>query len=273
VAGYPLNNGKSYLDLDGKIFDIAPHKDKYGTLPRAYYFNNLNTSTGMSGGPLVNQQGNIVGILIGEKSDSGTGAKTASVVMPIQFYPQWQAIRSSQRLSSQSTPKPITYPVNPYQDSQCSSQLDPYHMLRYQPQKPINIAYQADKKYVEVDSNRLMNRSFMKQYDKKLVSVKASFGMVLKDFWIYDIFNQVSQTERSRYFLATINSLRIDSFSGVLIDKEKFDDILKIRGNSIVKIEGYATVRDAISRYGNRVENQEKLLIEAHQIQVICQFN
>ncbi|NCR43323.1 MAG: trypsin-like serine protease [Microcystis aeruginosa G13-01] len=100
VAGYPLNNGKSYLDLDGKIFDIAPHKDKYGTLPRAYYFNNLNTSTGMSGGPLVNQQGNIVGILIGEKSDSGTGAKTASVVMPIQFYPQWQAIRNSQRLSS-----------------------------------------------------------------------------------------------------------------------------------------------------------------------------
>ena len=100
VAGYPLNNGQKYLDLDGKIFDIAPHKDKYGTLPRAYYFNNLNTSTGMSGGPLVNQQGNIVGILIGEKSDSGTGAKTASVVMPIQFYPQWQAIRNSQRLSS-----------------------------------------------------------------------------------------------------------------------------------------------------------------------------
>jgi hypothetical protein len=100
VAGYPLNNGKSYLDLDGKIFDIAPYKDKYGTLPRAYYFNNLNTSSGMSGGPLVNQQGNIVGILIGEQTDSGTGAKTASVVMPINLYPQWQAIRNSQRLSS-----------------------------------------------------------------------------------------------------------------------------------------------------------------------------
>jgi hypothetical protein len=100
VAGYPLNNGKSYLDLDGKIFDIAPYKDKYGTLPRAYYFNNLNTSSGMSGGPLVNQQGNIVGILIGEQTDSGTGAKTASVVMPINLYPQWQAIRNSQKLSS-----------------------------------------------------------------------------------------------------------------------------------------------------------------------------
>jgi hypothetical protein len=61
----------------------------------------------MSGGPLVNQQGNIVGILIGEQTDSGTGAKTASVVMPINLYPQWQAIRNSQKLSS---PQPRTTP-------------------------------------------------------------------------------------------------------------------------------------------------------------------
>lgn len=277
VSGYPLPSSliterlsTSTLRL-GKFTDRLPPDALLKRQKGATLKMDVATEPGMSGGAVVNKNGELVGILV-EADKDASGNKSSSLAIPIDLYPQWQAIRNSQTLSSQSTPKPITDPVNPYQDSQCSSRLDPYQMLRYQPQKPINIAYQADKKYVKVDSDRLMNRSFMKQYDKKLVSVKASFGMVFKDFWIYDTFNQVSQAERSRYFLATILPLRTDSGSGVLIDKEKFDDILKIPGNSIVKIEGYATVRDAIVG-DSIVKNQENLLIEAHQIQVICQFN
>ena len=109
------------------------------------------------------------------------------------------------------------------------------------------------------------------------MTLPPSFGVILNDFWIYGRLGQVSQAERSRYVLATILSLRTVSGAGVLIDKEKFDNILKIRGHSIVKIEGYATVRDAFLKVDSSkyvlAENQENLLVEAHQIQVICQFN
>jgi hypothetical protein len=146
--------------------------------------------------------------------------------------------------------------------------------LRYQPQKSINIGYQADKKYLNVELARLVNKSFIKQYDNRLISFTASFQTISDDFWIYGQLGQVSQVERSRYFLALISPIRAFSLTGVLIDKGKFDDILKISANSIVKIEGYATVRDAFVKVSSSqyvlAENAENLLIEAHQIQVIC---
>jgi hypothetical protein len=171
----------------------------------------------------------------------------------------------------------MTDPDNPYPDPECSSLWDPFQSLRFQPQKPTNINYKADKEYLKVDSDKLMNRLVMRQYDKRHVSFTASFGQILNDFWIYGGLGQVSQAERSRYFLATILSLRSESGAGVLIHKEKFDDILKIRGNSIVKIEGYTTVRDAFFKVDSSkyvlAENQENMLIEAHQIQVLCHSN
>ena len=234
------------------------------------------TEPGMSGGAVVDIFGELVGILTVADKDA-SGHISSSLATPINLYPQWQAIRNSQRLSPQSTSKPMTDPDNPYPDPECSSFWDPFKGLRYQPQKSTNIAYQSDKEYLKIDSDELMNRSTMGHYDKKLVSFKASFGVILNDFWIYGRLGQVSQAERSRYVLATILSLRTVSGAGVLIDKEKFDNILKIRGHSIVKIEGYATVRDAFLKVDSSkyvlAENQENLLVEAHQIQVICQFN
>jgi hypothetical protein len=248
--------------------DALPKGTKGATLKM-----DVATEPGMSGGAVVNKNGELVGILA-EADKDASGNKSSSLAIPINLYPQWQAIRSSQRLPSQSTTKLMTEPDNSYPHPECSSFWLPFQSLRYQPQKSINIGYQADKKYLNVELARLVNKSFIKQYDNRLISFTASFQTISDDFWIYGQLGQVSQVERSRYFLALISPIRAFSLTGVLIDKGKFDDILKISANSIVKIEGYATVRDAFVKVSSSqyvlAENAENLLIEAHQIQVIC---
>ena len=279
VSGYPLPSFSIPKRLStptprlGQFIDRLPPdslpKGKKGATLKM----DVATEPGMSGGAVVNENGELVGILV-EADKDASGNKSSTLAVPINLYPHWQAIRNSQLLSSQSTTKPMTEAENPYPDPECSSLGVLFQSLRYQPQHPINIGYQADKVYFTVEFDRLVNKSFMKQYDNKLVSFTASFQNISNDFWIYGQSGQVSQSERSRYFLALISQTSTFSLTGVLIDKGKFDDILKIRGNSAVKIEGYATVRDAFFKVDSSkyvlAENEENLLIEAHRIQVIC---
>lgn len=105
VSGYPL---PSYLITErlststlrlGKFTDRLPPdallKGKKGATLKM----DVATEPGMSGGAVVNKNGELVGILV-EADKDASGNKSSPLAIPIDLYPQWQAIRNSQRLSS-----------------------------------------------------------------------------------------------------------------------------------------------------------------------------
>lgn len=105
VSGYPL---PSYLITErlststlkpGKFTDRLPPdallKGKKGATLKM----DVATEVGMSGGAVVNKNGELVGILV-EADKDASGNKSSPLAIPIDLYPQWQAIRNSQRLSS-----------------------------------------------------------------------------------------------------------------------------------------------------------------------------
>jgi hypothetical protein len=105
VSGYPL---PSYLITErlststlkpGKFTDRLPPdallKGKKGATLKM----DVATEAGMSGGAVVNKNGELVGILV-EADKDASGNKSSPLAIPIDLYPQWQAIRNSQRLSS-----------------------------------------------------------------------------------------------------------------------------------------------------------------------------
>lgn len=105
VSGYPL---PSYLITErlststlksGKFNDRLPPdallKGKKGATLKM----DVATEPGMSGGAVVNKNGELVGILV-EADKDASGNKSSPLAIPIDLYPQWQAIRNSQRLSS-----------------------------------------------------------------------------------------------------------------------------------------------------------------------------
>ena len=105
VSGYPL---PSYLITErlststlrlGKFTDRLPPdallKGKKGATLKM----DVTTEVGMSGGAVVNKNGELVGILV-EADKDASGNKSSPLAIPIDLYPQWQAIRNSQRLSS-----------------------------------------------------------------------------------------------------------------------------------------------------------------------------
>ncbi|MBC1194151.1 GUN4 domain-containing protein [Microcystis aeruginosa BLCCF158] len=105
VSGYPLPSSliterlsTSTLRL-GKFTDRLPPdallKGKKGATLKM----DVTTEVGMSGGAVVNKNGELVGILV-EADKDASGNKSSSLAIPIDLYPQWQAIRNSQRLSS-----------------------------------------------------------------------------------------------------------------------------------------------------------------------------
>jgi hypothetical protein len=104
VSGYPL---PSYLITErlststlkpGKFTDRLPPdallKGKKGATLKM----DVATEVGMSGGAVVNKNGELVGILV-EADKDASGNKSSPLAIPIDLYPQWQAIRNSQRLS------------------------------------------------------------------------------------------------------------------------------------------------------------------------------
>jgi hypothetical protein len=105
VSGYPLPSSKITKRLStptlnlGKFNDKLPPdallKGKKGATLKM----DVTTEVGMSGGAVVNKNGELVGILV-EADKDASGNKSSSLAIPINLYPQWQAIRNSQRLSS-----------------------------------------------------------------------------------------------------------------------------------------------------------------------------
>jgi hypothetical protein len=112
VSGYPLPSSTITKRLStptlrlGKFTDRLPPdallKGKKGATLKI----DVVTEPGMSGGAVVNKNGELVGILV-EADKDASGNKSSSLAIPINLYPQWQAIRNSQRLSS---PQPRTTP-------------------------------------------------------------------------------------------------------------------------------------------------------------------
>ncbi|MFM7278211.1 MAG: trypsin-like peptidase domain-containing protein [Microcystis aeruginosa] len=110
VSGYPLPSSNITKRLStptlkpGKFTDRLPPdallKGKKGATLKM----DVETEVGMSGGAVVNKNGELVGILV-EADKDASGNKSSSLAIPINLYPQWQAIRNSQRLSS-SLPSP-----------------------------------------------------------------------------------------------------------------------------------------------------------------------
>lgn len=105
VSGYPLPSSEITKRLStptlnlGKFNDKLPPdallKGKKGATLKM----DVTTEVGMSGGAVVNKNGELVGILV-EADKDASGNKSSSLAIPIDSYPQWQAIRNSQRLSS-----------------------------------------------------------------------------------------------------------------------------------------------------------------------------
>lgn len=105
VSGYPLPSYEIKKRLStptlnrGKFTDRLPPdallKGKKGATLKM----DVTTEVGMSGGAVVNKNGELVGILV-EADKDASGNKSSSLAIPIDLYPQWQAIRNSQRLSS-----------------------------------------------------------------------------------------------------------------------------------------------------------------------------
>lgn len=105
VSGYPLPSSKITKRLStptlnlGKFNDKLPPdallKGKKGATLKM----DVATEVGMSGGAVVNKNGELVGILV-EADKDASGNKSSSLAIPINLYPQWQAIRNSQKLSS-----------------------------------------------------------------------------------------------------------------------------------------------------------------------------
>jgi hypothetical protein len=105
VSGYPLPSSLITERLStstlksGKFNDRLPPdallKGKKGATLKM----DVATEPGMSGGAVVNKNGELVGILV-EADKDASGNKSSPLAIPIDLYPQWQAIRNSQRLSS-----------------------------------------------------------------------------------------------------------------------------------------------------------------------------
>ncbi len=105
VSGYPLPSSliterlsTSTLRL-GKFTDRLPPDALLKRQKGATLKMDVATEPGMSGGAVVNKNGELVGILV-EADKDASGNKSSSLAIPINLYPQWQAIRNSQRLSS-----------------------------------------------------------------------------------------------------------------------------------------------------------------------------
>jgi hypothetical protein len=104
VSGYPL---PSYLITErlststlrlGKFTDRLPPDALLKRQKGATLKIDVVTEVGMSGGAVVNKNGELVGILV-EADKDASGNKSSPLAIPIDLYPQWQAIRNSQRLS------------------------------------------------------------------------------------------------------------------------------------------------------------------------------
>lgn len=109
VSGYPV---PSYLITErlsnpilnrGKFTDRLPPDALLKRQKGATLKIDVETEPGMSGGAVVNKNGELVGILV-EADKDASGNKSSPLAIPIDLYPQWQAIRNSQTSSPTVSP-------------------------------------------------------------------------------------------------------------------------------------------------------------------------
>jgi hypothetical protein len=109
IAGYPQSNRREYLAMRAQYdYECSYRSEIYGSLKKAYCLNILNTSSGMSGGPVVDKYGYIVGILVGKNTDEKNSEAIASVAIPILNYPDWRAIDKPGISNQSSSAIPLT---------------------------------------------------------------------------------------------------------------------------------------------------------------------
>ncbi len=97
IAGYPQSKRREYLAMQTQYdYECSYKSEIYGSLKNAYCFNTLNTSSGMSGGPVVDKYGYIIGIFLGKSIDEKNSEAIASVAIPILNYPMWRTIDKPQ---------------------------------------------------------------------------------------------------------------------------------------------------------------------------------
>jgi hypothetical protein len=270
IYGYPLPSSRivrrlsAPTPISGRIVARLPTS---AILPRnegALLKINALTEGGMSGGAVIDKNGELIGILV-EADQDASGNKISSLAIPIDLYPYSQAIPKRQQLKRQESKPPIEYANKP-EDEQCIAPFSiPY---RYRPQGAIDVSYLSKSIYSGVPLEKLTNKSMMSQYDKQLVSFNAVFFRIEDGFWIYETFGLLTSAEHGNSFLAIIIS-RSGSLSGLVIDKKVFDKILKIGGYSIVKIDAYAEVRHW--HHGSTKSSLDPyMILKLHRIQVIC---
>ena len=109
IAGYPQSKRREYLAMQAQYdYECAYKSEIYGSLKNAYCFNTLNTSSGMSGGPVVDKYGYIIGIFLGKSIDEKNSEAIASVAIPILNYPMWRTIDKPQISNLFSRTNPLT---------------------------------------------------------------------------------------------------------------------------------------------------------------------
>lgn len=93
IAGYPQSKRREYLAMQTQYdYECSYKSEIYGSLKNSYCLNTLNTSSGMSGGPVVDKYGYIIGIFLGKSIDEKNSEAIASVAIPILNYPMWRTI-------------------------------------------------------------------------------------------------------------------------------------------------------------------------------------
>ncbi|WP_268807328.1 GUN4 domain-containing protein [Microcystis aeruginosa] len=201
VSGYPLPSSliterlsTSTLRL-GKFTDRLPPDALLKRQKGATLKIDVTTEVGMSGGAVVNKNGELVGILV-EADKDASGNKSSSLAIPINLYPQWQAIRNSQRLSS-----PLPSPNQTLEQLLAAKKWGQANDKTWE----ILLSKGDSDKSGDLDSNELLSLNCKTLADLDLAWRKASngrYGFRLQRS-IYNKYHYTLPPRESRLYLYT----------------------------------------------------------------------
>ncbi|EPF23572.1 MAG: serine protease [Microcystis aeruginosa Ma_MB_F_20061100_S19] len=265
VAGYPLSKRREYFSIAGQFSYISDYQSEYyGYLDEAYYFDNLNTSSGMSGGPVVDKHGYILGVFLGKSSDKKNSEAIASVALPIKKYPDWKTINKPTLITPNIPPR--------------SEEKEPPFIID-ESQIITTNDYREDLKYVETNFRKLLTKDFHKSLQDKPITFWANVrnigGKTSGDgfpdgaYRMYGTLQNLSDYTLSFYGLSrkpitTLKKLfdnriylglrEVDDGYGIdksstyfSISKDYQERLLSFRLNDIVKIEAIPRQIDLIN--------------------------
>lgn len=262
VAGYPLSKRREYFSIAGQFSYISDYQSEYyGYLDEAYYFDNLNTSSGMSGGPVVDKHGYILGVFLGKSSDKKNSEAIASVALPIKKYPDWKTINKPTLITPNIPPR--------------SEEKEPPFIID-ESQIITTNDYREDLKYVETNFRKLLTKDFHKSLQDKPITFWANVRNIGgKSFtegypeYVYGMIRKIRNID-NRIYLGLQEVA--DGSAGVYdyeeayksstyfsISKDYQERLLSFRLGDIVKIE-------AIPRQTDLINGLDFFHVEIHRI-------